>query len=219
MLKMPASQRPHSSGPSTGTGAPAPIVLASTSETRANLLKAAGVECVIEPPGVDEDSVKSSLRSQGADGATVAEALAELKARKVSARHREALVIGADQVLECEGRLYDKPKSVAAARDQLRELRGRSHELLSSVVVARADERLWHYTSRARLVMRPFSDEFLEDYLSVVGDDVCHSVGGYRLEGRGVQLFDSVGGDYFAILGLPLLPLLDFLRTHGVVRS
>jgi septum formation protein len=91
--------------------------------------------------------------------------------------------------------------------------------LLSSVVVARAEERLWHYTSRVRLVMRPFSDEFLEDYLSVVGDDVCQSVGGYRLEGRGVQLFDVVGGDYFAILGLPLLPLLDFLRTHGVIRS
>jgi septum formation protein len=174
---------------------------------------------VIEPPGVDEDSMKSSLQSQGADGAAVAEALAELKARKVSARHREALVIGADQVLECEGRLYDKPKSVRGARDQLRGLRGRAHELLSSVVVARAEERLWHYTSRVRLVMRPFSDEFLEDYLSVVGDDVCQSVGGYRLEGRGVQLFDVVGGDYFAILGLPLLPLLDFLRTHGVIRS
>jgi septum formation protein len=196
-----------------------PLVLASSSKTRAGLLKAVGLACAIEAPAVDEDAVKASLKAEGADAGTVAEALAELKARRVSARRRDALVVGADQVLQCEGQLYDKPATVAAARAQLQALRGRAHELLSAVVVVRADERLWHHTARARLVMRPFSDSFLDAYLARAGDDVCGSVGAYRLEGPAVQMFESIEGDYFAILGLPLLPLLDFLRLQGVIPS
>jgi septum formation protein len=216
---MSTALQSHGREKSTALTAPVTVILASSSKTRARLLSSAGVQCMIEPPAVDEESVKTSLQSDGADGRRIAETLAELKARKISARHPNSLVIGADQVLECEGRLYDKPTSVAGARMQLRALRGRSHHLLSSVVVARAGERIWHHAAQAHLTMRPFSDEFLEDYLATVGDDVCLSVGAYQLEGRGVHLFASIEGDYFAILGLPLLPVLDFLRSHGVLQS
>lgn len=194
-------------------------ILASSSPTRARLLSAAGVEFTADPAALDEASVKSSLQSEGADGRRVAEVLAELKAQAVSHRHPDDLVIGADQVLECDGCLYDKPRDVDAARDQLRKLRGRSHSLHSAAVVVRTATPLWRHVGTVRLTMRPFSDDFLETYLAVVGGDVCSSVGGYQLEGRGVQLFETVEGDYFAILGLPLLPLLDFLRGYGVIRS
>lgn len=213
------SRLQHSAKASIQSVAPVPVILASGSATRAKLLRSAGIDCVAEPAEVDEASVKSGLRAEGAMGAAVAEALAEMKALKISARHRDALVIGADQVLECDKRLYDKPATIAEARNQLRCLRGRAHTLLSAVVVARAGARLWSHVAECRLMMRAFSDEFLDEYLSLVGETACQSVGGYQLEGLGVQLFESVGDDYFAILGLPLLPLLDFLRNWGVVRS
>lgn len=198
--------------------APATLVLASGSTGRAALLRAAGVSAKIDVPGVDETEIKAALRAQGANASEVAEALAELKAQQVSRRHGGQLIVGADQVLSCDGRLYDKPGTPAEARAQLLSLRGRRHELTTAVALVRDGQRLWHDFGCATLTMREFSEAFLDDYLHAVGDEVCDSVGGYKLEGRGAQLFAEVEGDYFTILGLPLLPLLDILREQGVLR-
>lgn len=194
-----------------------PVILASGSATRARLLAAVGLSIARETAGVDEAEVKAALKAEGAPAARVAEALAELKAVKVSRRHPGAFVIGCDQMLDCDGRWFDKPDSLAAARAQLLALAGRDHRLLTSVVVVRDGTRLWHHSESATLTMRSFSDGFLDTYLAAVGDAAMGSVGAYQLEGPGAQLFARIRGDYFAILGLPLLPLLDFLRNHGVV--
>lgn len=194
------------------------LILASVSLSRRTMLAAAGVSFSAEAPGVDEDAVKDSLKAEAATPAAIAETLAELKARKVSLRHPDAFVIGADQVLDCDGTIYNKPPDLAAARRQLQSLRGRAHRLTASVVVARGDARLWHRTEAATLHMRPFTDTFLDGYLARVGEAACRSVGAYQLEGLGAQLFTRVEGDYFTILGLPLLPLLDFLRGHKLVE-
>lgn len=206
------------SGAASRNHAPA-VVLASASSTRAQMLSRAGIGCTIDPAHVDEDEIKRGMRASGATSAELAETLAELKSRKISPRHGGALVIGADQVLNCQGRWFDKPVDRAQARAQLLELRGKMHELISCVCVTRDGQRLWHHVGRARLTMRPFTEDFLEDYLDRAGDAVLHSVGAYQLEGVGAQLFSRIDGDYFTILGLPLLPLLDFLRNHGVVRA
>ena len=146
-------------------------------------------------------------------------ALAELKAQRVSQRHKDALVIGADQMLQCGGIWFDKPPDLDHARGHLNALRGRTHELLSAVCVVRDGEVLWRHLESAQLTMRPFSDAFIDEYLAAAGDAVCASVGAYQLEGRGAQLFSCIKGDYFTILGLPLLPLLGFLVNHGVVTA
>ncbi|MDQ2102955.1 Maf family protein [Azospirillum isscasi] len=195
------------------------VVLASGSRTRAEMLERAGVRVTLAPTAVDEEEIKLAARAEGAPVEDVAEALAELKAQRVTRKHPGALVIGADQMLECEGRWFDKPADRAAARAQLQELRGRTHRLVSCAVVIRDGERLWHHVDRARLTMRPFSDAFLDSYLNAAGDDVLGSVGAYHLEGLGAQLFHRVDGDFFTILGLPLLPLLGFLRVHGVIAE
>lgn len=195
------------------------LILASTSPSRRTMLSAAGVSFSSEAPGVDEDAVKDSLKGENTTPAAIAETLAELKARKVSLRHPDAFVIGADQVLDCDGTLYDKPPNLAAARRQLQNLRGKTHRLTAAVVVARGDARLWHHTQVATLQMRPFTDAFLDGYLARVGEAACCSVGAYQLEGLGAQLFSRIEGDYFTILGLPLLPLLDFLRGHRLVEA
>lgn len=193
------------------------IVLGSASATRRDLLESAGISFVVDTAAVDEDSIKASMREQTGNPARVAELLAELKATRVSARHPGAIIIGADQMLDCEGVWYDKPADLAAARTQLMTLRGRSHRLTSAVVAVRDGSRLWHHSDSARLTMRQFSDAFLDDYLSRAGNDVLSSVGAYQLEGLGAQLFLAVEGDHFTILGLPLLPLLDFLRENGEI--
>lgn len=195
------------------------LVLASGSRTRAAMLEQAGVPAILDKPLVDEDEVKAAGRAEGVPADAVAEALAELKAQRIARRHPGALVVGADQMLECEGRWFDKPADRAAARAQLLDLRGKTHRLVSCAVVVRDGERMWHKTDSARLTMRNFSEAFLDDYLDRVGDDVLHSVGAYQLEGLGAQLFHRVEGDFFTILGLPLLPLLGFLRVHGVGRE
>ncbi len=195
------------------------LVLASGSRTRAAMLEQAGVSAVLDKPLVDEDEVKAAGRAEGVPAEAVAEALAELKAQRITRRHPGALVVGADQMLECEGRWFDKPADRAAARAQLLDLRGKTHRLVSCAVVVRDGERIWHKVDSARLTMRNFSESFLDDYLDRVGDDVLHSVGAYQLEGLGAQLFQRVEGDFFTILGLPLLPLLGFLRVHGVGRE
>ena len=199
-------------------GVPA-VVLASGSRTRAEMLERAGVRVTLAPAAVDEEEIKLAARAEGAPVEDVAEALAEMKAQRVTRKHPGALVIGADQMLDCEGRWFDKPGDRTAARAQLQELRGRTHRLVSCAVVIRDGERLWHHVDRARLTMRPFSDAFLDSYLNAAGDEVLQSVGAYHLEGLGAQLFHRVDGDFFTILGLPLLPLLGFLRVHGVIAE
>ena len=193
-----------------------PVVLASTSLSRRLLLEGAGIGVDLMAPDVDEAAVKQELTAT--DGASLATALADRKALAVSARRPGAVVIGGDQTLSCDGRLFDKPADVEAARGQLRMLRGRRHELQSAVSVARGGVVEWRHIDAARLTMRAFSDDFMERYVTVAGDGFTNSVGAYRLEGPGAQLFERVEGDYFTILGLPLLPLLEWLRDAGVLR-
>ena len=192
------------------------LILASASLSRRQMLHNAGLDFAVETSGVDEDEIKLSLSAEMATPRDIAETLAELKAQRVSKRHPEAMVIGADSTLACNGRLFDKPPTVAAARKQLQALAGQTHELHSSVVVARGGVRLWHFNERALLTMRPLPDAFLDAYLARAGDAVTGSVGAYQLEGLGAHLFTKVEGDYFTILGLPLLPLLSFLAGHGI---
>jgi septum formation protein len=192
-----------------------PLILASASPSRRQLLANAGLVFTIEPSGIDEDEVKRSLGSRAAPQ-ELASTLAEMKAVRVSARHPDTIVVGADSTLACNGRMFDKPPDLAAARKQLQTLRGQTHELFSSVVVARGGARLWHWSERARLTMRQLNDGFIDSYLARAGDDVLTSVGAYQLEGLGAHLFSRVDGDYFTILGLPLLPLLSFLAGHGI---
>ncbi|MFN7304741.1 MAG: Maf family protein [Phenylobacterium sp.] len=197
---------------------PPPVILASKSAARAAVLKAAGVPFETWDAGVDEGAVKDEMLSRGAGPAEVAVALAREKALAVS-RSRAGLVIGADQTLDFQGRLYDKPGTLQSAAERLRAMRGQPHALHSAVSVARRGEVVWQTLSSAELDMRAFSDAFLDAYIALEGPDLLTSVGAYRLEGRGVQLFSDIRGDYFTILGLPLPDLLAFLRQEGVLLS
>jgi septum formation protein len=194
-----------------------PVVLASASRSRGSMLEAAGVVFTTAAAGVDEDEVKRALRAEGASPMNVAETLAELKAQQVSRRHPGALVIGGDQVLECNDVLFDKPPDRAHARGHLLALRAKNHKLHASVCVVRDGEYLWHANDTAELAMRDLSDAYIDAYLEAIGDDALLSVGAYQLEGIGAQLFTRVRGDFFTILGMPLLPLLEFLRGQGVL--
>jgi len=177
------------------------------------------VEVRVEPAAVDEEVVKQTFRARGRAAVECALALAEAKARRVAGRHDRAFVIGADQILVCDGLWFDKPSDLGAARAQLKALRGRAHQLATAVCVVQNGTRIWHTVKQPHLLMRDFSDIFLDDYLAVEGTAVLGTVGAYRLEGRGVQLFERVEGDHFAILGLPLLELLEFLRECGQLPS
>jgi septum formation protein len=191
------------------------VVLASTSSSRRALLSGAGVTFTARSPGVDETSAKAAFLGEGLGPRDIADALAELKAVRISAG--DALVIGADTTLDFEGELIDKAETLDEARERLRLLRGRPHKLHSAVVVARGGQPIWREVDTATLWMRPFSDAFLEDYLAREGASALFSVGCYRLEDIGVQLFSRIQGDYFTILGLPMLGLLDLLRRHGAL--
>jgi len=195
------------------------LVLASGSETRAKMLRDAGVAIEVVPSSVNEDELKAEYRAEGRSAAALADALAEAKAREVSARMPGRLVLGADQVLAFEGETFDKPKSRDDARDQMKRLRGESHELISAAVVMRDGTVLGRCDGTVKLTMRRFSDTFLEGYLNDVGDAVLWSAGGYQIEGRGAQLFEKVEGDYFSILGLPLFDVLAVLRCEGVMTE
>lgn len=187
------------------------IILASTSPTRKTMLASAGIKCASERPQVDERRLVAENPQW--NPADISVRLAEAKAVDVSRRHPAAVVIGADQVLALGHEVYSKPKDLDDCRRQLRELRGKSHRLISSVVCARQGESVWLQTDIATLDMRQFSDAFLEHYLEENGANSMKSVGGYQVEGLGIQLFSDIKGDYFTILGLPLLPLLDYLRA------
>jgi septum formation protein len=200
-----------------GAADASPVVLASASRARLELLRRAGLNAHAEPAHVDEEEVKASLRAENAEAAVAAETLSELKAQKVSRRHPQALVIGADQILDCAGEWFDKPPDRRRAAADLRALSGKEHMLVTAVCVVHGGARLWHHRETARLTMRPLSEGFIEAYLDAVGADALGSVGAYQIEGLGAQLFSSVDGDYFSILGLPLLPLLEFLRNHGIM--
>lgn len=193
------------------------FVLASASSARRLILSRADIPFVADVAEIDEAPIKTALA--GAEVGRVALALAEAKARAMAQRHSGALVAGADQILECDGRWFDKPPDRPAAERQLLALRGRCHRLVSAVVVVRDRERLWQHVDEAKLWMREFSDGYLAAYLDSSGPEVLESVGAYRLEGQGAQLFDRIEGDHFTILGLPLLPLLEFLRRHGILPT
>lgn len=198
---------------------PERLILASASSARAALLRAAGIEFEIVPASVDEARIKRLARTIGDSAIACALALAVEKARAICARHPDALVIGADQILVADEDWFDKPVDTAEARAQLRALRGRTHALVTAACAIGDGQTLWQATSAPELTMRDFSDGFLDGYLAAEGDALLGSVGAYRLEGRGVQLFSRITGDHFAVLGLPLLELLEFLRRRGVAGT
>jgi septum formation protein len=192
------------------------IILASSSRARTKLLLNAGVDHVCDPPHVNEKAIKASWAGRPE---ALARELARTKALTVSARHTDALVIGADQILTLGSHVIDKPETVEAVREQLVRLRGREHRLISAVAVAHGSDIVWDLVDTAHMHMRTFSDEFIDDYVARVGESVIGSVGAYHLENMGAQLFDRVEGDFFTILGLPLIALLNYLRTHEALQS
>ncbi|MDX1711233.1 MAG: Maf family protein [Rhodovibrionaceae bacterium] len=196
-----------------------PVILASKSSSRRRMLADAGVPHSAEAAQVDEAEIKLALQRERATPAEIAETLAELKAQRLSLRNAGALVVGADQVLECNGVMFDKPADMDQAAGHLAALSARRHTLIASACVVRDGTRIWHYQDRATLQMRPLSEAFIAAYLAAVGERARDSVGAYQLEGLGAQLFTRVEGDFFTVLGLPLLPLLDFLRNHKVLMT
>lgn len=194
------------------------IVLASGSESRRRLLASAGVEAIAVRPNVDEDAMKAGLRAEGLPVRDQAMRLAELKSAKVS-RRQPGLVIGGDQMLSLGDEAFDKPKDLSGARDHLRKLSGKAHTLETAIVVCENGRPVWRHLARPRLTMRPLSAEFIEQYVDQVGEPLLSTVGAYQLEGLGAQLFNKIEGDYFSILGLPLLPLLDYLRIRGILKT
>ena len=193
------------------------IVLSSTSSTRRKLLSQTGLYFKTAKPPVDEAIIKSALKKAGANAAHVADTLAENKANSVGAIIPGAYVIGADQMLECDGQWFDKPEDRDGARRHLQSLRGKTHLLITAAVIAFEGRIVWRHSETAKMTMRDFSDAFLDQYLDKAGEGLTRSVGAYELEGAGAQLFDRVEGDFFSILGLPLIPLLGALREAGAL--
>jgi septum formation protein len=193
------------------------FVLASTSPIRLQLLRSAGLEVEAVAPRVDEETARVALLAEGAKPRDVADALAELKARKVADKRPGDLVLGCDQVLEFEGAVFAKPENPDEARDHLRQLRGKSHRLISAIVAYEDSEPVWRHVAEARLTMHQISDAYLDEYVDRNWESIRHSVGGYKIEEEGIRLFSAITGDHFTILGLPLLPLLAWLGTRGMI--
>jgi septum formation protein len=197
----------------------APLILASASKVRAEILSQAGVPFRIEAADIDEGAIKRSHKRRRLGPDVAARALAAAKAGKIAKRHPGALVLGADQILACDGVWFDKPADLAEAKTQLMALRGRSHDLITAACIIEDGRLVWEHVETSTLGVRPFSSPFLTDYLDHERDHLLSSVGAYRLEGMGAQLFARIDGDHFAILGLPLLPLLKFLRWRGLLED
>jgi len=195
------------------------IVLASGSAIRAQLLRQAGIPFEVHHPRVDEQAVKASLLGEGAPPRDIADALAELKARKVSAKSPGSLVLGCDQVLDFEGNLLSKPVSTDQALEQLSAMRGKRHMLLSAAVICRDGEPIWRHVGQVRLLMRGSSDAYLHGYVERNWDSIQHAVGAYKLEEEGVRLFSTIDGDYFNVLGLPLMELINYLALQGMIEQ
>lgn len=196
----------------------APLILASGSETRRELLENAGVQIEVVKPRVDEEMMRDAMLAEDAPPRDIADALAEMKARRVSEKHPGRLVLGCDQVLDLKGVLYSKARTVEEAKEQLTELRGKRHSLLSAAVLYEDGKPIWRHVGIARLTMRVFSDDFLDDYLARNWDDVRHCVGCYKLEAEGVRLFAQVDGNHFTVLGLPLIELVNYLTLKGELQ-
>lgn len=195
------------------------LILASASRIRAELLARAGVDVTLQPARIDEEAIRAALESEGASPRDQADTLAEMKAQKVAARCPGAVVIGCDQVLDFKGQVFGKPGDLAEARTQLSALRGQTHKLLSAVVLYEGEKPVWRFVGEVRLTMRDFSDSYLDGYLARNGASVLESVGGYKLEEEGVRLFSSIQGDYFTVLGLPMVALLSYLAQRGMIEA
>ena len=192
------------------------IILASGSAIRRQILTDAGLDFEVIVKAVDEAAIKQAMLAEGTRIRDIADALAEAKSRRVSLSE-SGIVIGADQIMEMDGKLFDKPPTVEAARARLLEMRGKTHRLIGAVVICENGRPVWRHMSKTVLTVRDFSDEFLDDYIKAEGDVLTKSVGAYRFEGRGAQLFSKVDGDFFSILGLSLLPVLEYLRERGAI--
>ena len=195
------------------------VILASASKSRSKILSAVGVSHQVIPANIDESQVKLKLIKTDADPLTIAATLAEMKAQKISCLHSNALVIGADQILDYDGEMFNKPKNTDDAKAQLNKLSGKNHTILVSACIFLNGNVLWRFNDKANMEMRSLSDSYIDWYLSQTKDQVCETLGAYRLEGLGAQLFKSIEGDFFSILGLPLLPLLEELRIQGVLST
>lgn len=199
---------------------PPAFILASTSTSRQRMLAAAGVAFEAVSPHVDEDEIKTSLKASGSSARSIADALAETKAVKVSRRKPGSLVLGADQILALgNDEMLDKPKTLSEARSHLERLSGRDHQLVSAAVIALDGAPIWRAIDTATLRVRSLTPEFMDTYLEAEGEALLSTVGCYRLEGRGAQLFSQVSGDHFTVLGLPLLPVLGYLRDRGILKQ
>ena len=196
-----------------------PLILASASATRLALLRNAGLAVTAVPARIDEEAVTAAMTAEGAPPRDVADMLAEMKARKVSERHPDGVVLGCDQVLDLGGAVLGKPASPDQARADLDRMRGRGHALHSAVVLCEGGRPQWRHVGTARLSMRAFSDDFRDGYIARNWDAMRHSAGGYLVEGEGIRLFDAIDGDWFTVLGLPLLPLLRYLETRGLLSA
>lgn len=195
-----------------------PLILASGSQTRREMLENAGVKIEVIKPRVDEDMMRDALLAEDATPRDIADALAEMKARRVSEKHPERLVLGCDQVLDLKGTLFSKARDIDEARTQLTELRGKRHSLLSAAVLYEDGKPIWRHVGQARLTMWVFSDAFLDAYLTRNWEDVRHCVGCYKLEAEGVRLFAQVEGNHFTVLGLPLIELVNYLTLKGELQ-
>lgn len=196
-----------------------PIILASSSPTRAAMLRNAGVAFDVEAARIDEQSLTQAFLAEGSSPRDVADALAELKAVRVSARYPDRLVLGADQVLASQGAILSKADGPADAAEILRSLRGKTHTLISAVVACENGRPVWRHVAETRMTMRDFTESFLDAYIEEAGDAITGSVGCYQIEGKGAQLFSRIEGDYFTVLGLPLVPTLAFLRERGMLPT
>lgn len=195
------------------------IILASTSQIRAQILARAGLDFVTAAPRVDEEAIRDAMQADGASPRDIADSLAEAKALKISDKNAQALVLGCDQILALGDVIFTKPETPDHAITQLHALRGQTHHLYSAIVIYQNGQPLWRHIGHARLTMRAMSDQALASYVATEWESIRHSVGCYKIEERGIQLFSQIDGDVFTIQGLPLLPLLNYLALRGIIAS